>query len=465
MTDGAVAAERRLWVAAALGAYAALVAFVPAAGVLLALAALLLAALVCGWLVVATDRWVAAFFAAALLLPPLPILLGDSGPHSCLLIAALGLLAGLARPRQWDIPPDALTGSFLAFFFVLLLGVPLAALYSGPGIAAATLARVLLFGISLYVFFYTAYGPGGRDFTRPLFWIAVASALFACIDFYYQFPAPAGFGPQYIWLDTGVYRRAQGIFYEASTLGNFCAFFLVLVAVCFAARRDRLPACRPALLAGGAVLAAALVFSYSRASILNLGVAVAVLVLRGRRPGKLPLAIVAALAAGAAASYFLFPAIVRLYWERLWSSAAYFFTYTEGIFSGRLASWRQLARFMLSHPPDIILGVGYKTLPYSGVAGSPIVADNMYLSLLVETGVVGLAVMLWFNFNILRAALRAARYRHPRASFFGSWIFCFWVGQMFQMLSGDLLTFWRVLPVYLWVLGMAVRFSRADPVP
>ena len=105
---------------------------------------------------------------------------------------------------------------------------------------------------------HTAYGPGsyeagsheagsyraGPEPDRPqpdafraarrLFWIATASALFACVDFYFQFPAPAGYGPQFIWLDSGVYRRAQGLFYEASTLGNFCAFFLVMIAVALA---------------------------------------------------------------------------------------------------------------------------------------------------------------------------------------------------------------------------------------
>ena len=34
---------------------------------------------------------------------------------------------------------------------------------------------------------------------------------------------------------------------------------------------------------------------------------------------------------------------------------------------------------------------------------------------------------------------------------------CFWVGEMFQMLTGDVLTFWRVLPVTFWVLAQAVR--------
>src|SRR4029453_13069298 len=114
--------------------------------------------------------------------------------------------------------------------------------------------RVLLFGISVYVFFYVTSGPGAPDWrsTRTLFLAAAASALFACVDFYFQFPTPTGFGPQYVWLDTGVYRRAQGIFYEASTLGNFCAFFLVMIAVAFTRPRHESPVWRPALIAGGA---------------------------------------------------------------------------------------------------------------------------------------------------------------------------------------------------------------------
>ena len=39
------------------------------------------------------------------------------------------------------------------------------------------------------------------------------------------------------------------------------------------------------------------------------------------------------------------------------------------------------------------LGIGYKTLPYTEYLGRPIIADNMYLSLLVETGVFGLLAL------------------------------------------------------------------------
>jgi hypothetical protein len=36
-------------------------------------------------------------------------------------------------------------------------------------------------------------------------------------------------------------------------------------------------------------------------------------------------------------------------------------------------------------------------------------------------------------------------------------MFCFWAGQSVQMLSADLLTYWRVLPVYFFVLALAAR--------
>ena len=40
------------------------------------------------------TAWLTFFFASALLLPPLPIALGDSGPHVCLLFAGMGCCLG-----------------------------------------------------------------------------------------------------------------------------------------------------------------------------------------------------------------------------------------------------------------------------------------------------------------------------------------------------------------------------------
>jgi O-antigen ligase len=287
----------------------------------------------------------------------------------------------------------------------------------------------------------------------------VVAALFACVDFYYQLPAPAGYGPQFVWLDSGVYRRAQGLFYEASTLGNFCAFFLVMIAVCLARGRAENPVSRKALAIGAILLVAALVLSYSRASLLNVAAACAVLLWRYRKKwGARKLAALLSLAIVAAVlTWRIFPAFTDAYWLRLSGSAQYLFSATETVLSGRVASWQTLAAWIRDNPWRLLWGIGYKTLPYTKYLGTPLVADNMYLSLLVETGIAGLAALLWVNVAILRAAARASRAADPQRSFCGTWMLCFWCGQMVQMFSGDLLTYWRVLPVYFFVLALAVR--------
>jgi hypothetical protein len=437
-----------IWGAIALGACAAAVAFQPllaTPGAAIALA---------WWTLRGPARWLGLFLGAALLLPPLPIPIGDSGPHPSLIFAVLGLLAGILWMGEWRLRFDGLAMALVSLFAILLASVAPALWNSGGMIGAASAARVLLFGISVYVYFYVAMGPG-REITasrpvRLLYGAAILAALFACVDFYFQFPAPAGYGPQFVWLDSGVYRRAQGLFYEASTLGNFCVFFLVMIAAALSRPRQELPVARKWLAIGAAVLLAALVLSYSRASLVNLAIALAVLGWRSRR--RVALSRVAALAVVAAlATWLVFPVFVEAWWLRVSASAQYFFSATEGVLSGRVASWRTLVEWVEANPWQAVTGIGYKTLPYSDYVGAAVVADNMYLSLLVETGIAGLAALVWLNVAILRAALRA------RDSLYSTWILCFWVGQIAQMASGDLLTYWRVLPVYFFVLALAVR--------
>jgi O-antigen ligase len=454
---------RNYWVAGLLGAYACAIAASPGPVDAVAWSAPLVAILAALWILQSASRWLWCFFFAALLLPPLPFALGNSGPHVGVALAGLGLISGAVRLREWRLKRDLLSFALALFFLLLLCSSALAVFYSGLDVAAGSLMRVLLFGIPVYVFFYRAHGPRpavGEDqfgHAQRLYWFGVLSALFACVDFYYQFPAPAGYGPQFIWLDSGIYRRAQGFFYEASTLGNVCAFFLVMIAVMLLRGRSQRLVSKWALWFGAPVLFAALVMSYSRASLLNLLVALGALLYLERariRIGRLLAIAASCLVAGSLAAWQFFPEAAWNYWLRL-AHSQFFFTQPESVLSGRLASWQTIAAFLAAHPWHAILGIGYKTLPYSNFIGQTIVADNMYLSLLVETGMVGLAAFFLLNFAILRAAWRAARSGDSRSSFFGTWIFCFWIGQLFQMLSGDLLTYWRVLPLYFWVLAMA----------
>src|SRR6185295_973121 len=138
-----------------------------------------------------------------------------------------------------------------------------------------------------------------------------------------------------------------------------------------------------------------------------------------------------------------FPAFAQMYWIRLSATVEFFFTATEGVLSGRVASWRTIIAWIAEHPWQTFLGIGYKTLPYTSHLGAPVVADNMYLSLLVETGIAGLAALVWLNVAIIKAAARAARSTDARRAFCGLWMLCFWFGEAAQMASGDLLTYWR----------------------
>ncbi len=403
------------------------------------------------------------FLTAALLLPPLPIAIGDSGPHPCLVLAALGLIAGAPLWRRWRVTPSPLNGAFLALFGAMLASAAAAALYSGLPVAAATLARIGLFGISLYVFAYTAYAApqlDARASVRWLYLIALAAAVFGCVDFYYQFPAPAGYEPQFVWLADRVLRRAQGLFYEASTLGNFCAFFLTMIAVGLTRPREESPVPRWLLAVGAILFAGALILSYSRGSLVNIFVAGAALAWLNRK--RLRVArVVAVLAVCAAVTalvvWVALPGFAENYWIRLSASTGLLGPDGERLLSGRAESWRTLFAWMADNPWRTVFGIGYKTLPYTTYLGDPIVADNMYLSLLIETGVAGLAAVLWLNGAILRATVRVARAAEGLRGFLGAWMFCFWCGECVQMLSGDLLTYWRVLPVYFFVLALAVR--------
>src|ERR1035438_3321809 len=109
------------------GAWAAAIALAPGFPVKALLAAPALLLPLAWWTLQKPARWLVLFLGAALLLPPLPVALGDSGPHPCLIFAALGLFAGLLWMGDWRVEPSGLGSSFTALFGVLLASVAMAA--------------------------------------------------------------------------------------------------------------------------------------------------------------------------------------------------------------------------------------------------------------------------------------------------------------------------------------------------
>jgi hypothetical protein len=218
------------------------------------------------------------------------------------------------------------------------------------------------------------------------------------------------------------------------------------------------PVSRFELTLGAVIFATALIFSYSRGSLLNLfSAALALAILNRKLLGRSALFFLGCALVCPALVYFLFPAFAQSYLSRLSQSLAFIWSTPNGVLSGRVASWTQLTQFLANEPWRVFFGIGYKTLPYSDLVGSTVIADNTYLSLLIEVGIGGLLIFLLLNTEILRRGLQAFRSSSPQRSFFGEWIFCFWIGELVQMTSGDLITYWRLLPLYFWVLAMAVR--------
>jgi len=448
---------------AGIALWGAALALAPSIPLKCSIAALLAVPSFAWWVLSRSHRWLAAFLLSSILLPPLPIPIGDSGPHPAVLLLPFGIAATIMRPPRWKRWLHPISKWLLLFSGALLISLGFAAVYSGPLIALSSTIRVILFLISPFLFFHVLAAPRALSpiFVRTLFRAAVAGALFACLDFHYQFPAPAGYSAQFIWLNEGVLRRAQGVFYEASTLGNFCAFFLVMIMVTFVSSREVRPFSQIEAALASLALGAALIFSYSRGSLLNVACACVALICLRVRNAKAVLAIVLMLVFALFSVHYLFPAFGESYWTRIQASFLYIQSAPNGILSGRLSSWGALLEFAKLNPWKVLFGVGYKTLPYSAVAGKLMIVDNTFLDLLIETGALGLFTFVVLNWQILKFCLRASQSRNEKNAFYGTWIFCFWIGEIVQMFSGDLITYWRVLPLYFTVLALAIRDDRS----
>jgi hypothetical protein len=81
------------------------------------------------WVLLRPTRWLVVFFCCLLLLPPLPLPLGNTGVHVAPLFALLGGLASLVWIREWRSWSQPLTPALLIFIFMLLESLAFAAIY------------------------------------------------------------------------------------------------------------------------------------------------------------------------------------------------------------------------------------------------------------------------------------------------------------------------------------------------
>lgn len=415
--------------------------------------------------------YVMVFLAGAIALPALYLeRLGAVPiyPTALLLPIGAGILA--FRLPDFRLRSDRILSAFACFLLFTGVSLPFVWVFSGGQTGVGSLLRWLMLAQAALIYVIARGGMRTKE-TRlerwlipVLFGAAAVSAIYGVVDFIWPVPLPHPAADQFIWLGSGMIRRAQGVFFESSSFANMCGFFLAAAAAALlTAREHAIRISKAWLLVLIAVLTPAVLVSFSRSAwgcVLATLVAFAALFGPVRR-GRFAL--------------FLFALclpllLLPLYSPELWS---YFLLSRVGHFSqifsdpnfvssGRIDVWRRIAGVLQDHPAYFIFGIGYKSLPRTRLFHQPIVADNGFLSLLLETGVAGLASFIYFLSAAFRTFWRIAHSLCARTAFWGGLFFAFWCGECVQLMAADAYTYWRNMAVFLTLMGVVMNWAERE---
>jgi hypothetical protein len=82
------------------------------------------------------------------------------------------------------------------------------------------------------------------------------------------------------------------------------------------------------------------------------------------------------------------------------------------------------------------------------------------LSLLLETGLVGLAGFLFWTRSILRVFYRLAHSVHEVSAFWATVLFSIWCGELVQLLAADATTYWRNISVFTALMALTLNLAE-----
>jgi len=370
---------------------------------------------------------------------------------------------------------DPIAKGLVAFLAGTALSIPFAFWLSGTSTGLNSLSRWLLLAHAAPVY-YLIRGLIRRESEQAQRRIlgllvvgAVVAAVYGIVDFIWPIPLDHPAADQFIWLEGAVLRRAQGPFYESSNFANFCGFFLIAASAAFLARRERyLGIPRSLLIMFISVLSLAVVVAFSRSTWASVLTALLASLLVSRFL-KLPRGIVV-LCAVLVPLCFVWMFSPDL-WDYLVSARiGRLFEILDdpnSATSGRFDTWIRVFSIMRDEPQYLFFGIGYKTLTLTRLFHGEIVTDNGYLSLLLESGIAGLAGFLFLSSAILRVFFRLARSVHDFSAFWATVLFSIWCGELVQLLAADAYTYWRNMAIFAalmaFTINLAERAERSTP--
>jgi hypothetical protein len=400
--------------------------------------------------------------------PPLYVsALGDRPLYPSFFLLPIAFAVLLIRFGDLRFSGDPLAAGLSLFLGGTALSLPFAWWLSGPATGMEGLSRWFLLSQCGLIYFLIRGPARTRNATAelriyPLLLAgAVLSAAYGIIDFVWPVPLPHLAADQYIWLNNAVVRRAQGVFYESSNFANFCALFLVVCSAAFLARKERaLGISRGILILFITVLTLAILVAFSRSTWISVAAAMlaSALVMRLvklRRSVPVIIAFAVPLILVWALSSELWNYFVNARLGRLID----IFSDPNVATSGRYETWIRVLAILRENPQYLVFGIGYKTLPVTRLFHSEIITDNGYLSLLLETGVIGLTGFIVWSAAVLRTFYNLARRGMGFPSFWAAVLFSFWCGELVQLLAADAYTYWRNMVIFSAVMALTLNVS------
>jgi O-antigen ligase/polysaccharide polymerase Wzy-like membrane protein len=415
--------------------------------------------------------FIIVFLTVLILLPPFFFRQTGETPvyvSSFLLPVAFAIVVARWSDFQFRLDPIA-KGLFL-FLFGTGASLPFAWWFSGSTIANPSFLRWLLLAQTFLLYVLVRGGmrvqPGRAErWLIPILMIAaVMGAGYGIYDFIWPVPIPHPSAPQFLYLPNGLVRRAQGVLYESSSFGNLCGFFLAVAAAAFMVRREKalgvsfklLP---PFIL----ILAGAAIVAFSRSSWANTLVTLMVFGLLTRRTRwRRTFIVFSAIAVPMVVLAMYFPEVWNYFLGYRMGSLSLLFSDPNSASSGRYNVWTQIFSILYKFPHYFVMGVGYKTLPFTRLFGHEIVTDNGFLNLLLETGLLGLGGFLLFLTSTLKTFWKLSSSPNALVSFWATILFAFWCGQCVQLLAADAYTYWRNMAVYVSLMALVMNWAERE---
>ncbi|PYV89792.1 MAG: hypothetical protein DMG05_12660 [Acidobacteria bacterium] len=413
------------------------------------------------------------FCLSVLVVPPFyPSALGGGLPVYLSNFLFLSLvLALVVRQEIQRLKWDSIGEAGLLFLMATAVSLPFAYWLSGPWLGLQSSLRFLLIVQPFFIYFWIRNTSLIREeahfsaFVQFLLAVGALTATYGIVDFYVPLSIPHPFAEQFISLHGEKIRRAQGMFYEASSFGNICAFFLSLSLInrhSLSKGASMISRAWPYLLIG--IFSTALFLSYSRGSWMNVLVTVGVfLMFQQKRRLRFATRVILLIGSFVFLIYLVSPEIVLNFFQ--WRLGTLLELWSDPNFatSGRWETWMKLLGFFADHPWFLLFGIGYKTLPHTNLFGTTLIPDNGFLSLAFETGILGLVAFLILSLTVLRSLHKTSQQQNSTIRTYSAFLFAFWCGQMVQMLTGDIFTYWRNLVIYFLFMGAVQKVGRLSP--